>query len=213
MIKIWSSSFIEVVVPKKFDQARVEQMMEEETDRIISKQERARVLEMEYRPATISLKAVTRTWDVCYDDICADSGMVKEQPGSRLHVPGWQKDYRSTANALNGWVYRKANCILPGWLETLNSDLYLDYNRVTIRRQKTVWGSCSAKGNISLNQNLLFLPKDMVDYVLLHELSHIEQLNHSRVFWDLLESRFKGSREMSGRVRTADSLVPKWAKS
>ena len=214
IIKIWGSYLVEVVVPKEFDRSWINQIMEEHTDRIIHKQENARILEVAYRPAAISLKAIRETWEVCYDSANnTKSGFVKEQPGSKLHVFGCQKNIRSTTSALNDWVHRKANSILPRWLETLNSELCLTYNRVTIRRQKTVWGSCSAKRNINLNQNLLFLPKNMVDYVLLHELSHLEQLNHSRVFWELLESRFNGSRGMSGRLKIAYGLVPKWAKA
>ena len=213
IIKIWGSSLVEVVVPTDFDRSCVKQIMEEQTDLIIHKQEKARILKMKYKPAMIELKAVTATWEVSYDDDNTGGVFVREQPGSKLHVLGCQRDIPSTASALNEWVYRKAHCILPRCIETLNSELCLTYNRITVRRQKTVWGSCSAKRNINLNQNLLFLPKRMVDYVLLHELSHLEQLNHSRVFWDLLESRFKGSRDMSARVRIADSLVPEWAKT
>jgi len=211
-IKIWGSSLVEVVVPKDFDRPWIKKIMEEHADLIIHKQEKARIQEMEYKPGMITLKAVTETWEVSYDDESADGVVVREQPGSQIRVLGCQSDIRITASALNGWVYQQANCILPRWLETLNSELCLTYNRITVRRQKTVWGSCSAKRNINLNQNLLFLPKDMVDYVLLHELSHLEQLNHSRFFWELLESRFKGCRDMNVRVMTADSLVPKWAK-
>ena len=61
IIKIWGSSLVEVVVPKDFDRFRVEQIMEKQTDRIIHKQEKVRILEKKYRPAMIALKAVTAT--------------------------------------------------------------------------------------------------------------------------------------------------------
>jgi predicted metal-dependent hydrolase len=62
-----------------------------------------------------------------------------------------------------------------------------NYNKVTIRRQKTRWGSCSAKNNISLNINLVRLPDDLRDYVLLHELVHTRIKNHSKAFWAELD--------------------------
>ena len=213
IIKIWSASSVEVVVPGDFDRSRIGQIMEEQMDRIIHKQEKLRLLEMQYKPEIITLKSVSETWEVSYAYGTTGGVRIVEQDESNLSVLGCQSDIRSTGSALNAWVYQKANCILPKWIETLNSELCLTYNRITIRRQKTLWGSCSGKQNINLNQNLLFLPSHMVDYVLLHELSHLEQLNHSRAFWDLLESRFKGSRSMRDRMKMADSLVPTWART
>ncbi len=213
IIKIWSASSVEVVVPGDFDRSRIGQIMEEQTDRIIHKQEKLRLLEMQYKPSMITLKSVNETWDVSYGYGTIGGVRIVEQDESNLSVLGCQSDIGSTVRALNAWVYQKANRILPKWIETLNSELCLTYNRITIRRQKTLWGSCSGKQNINLNQNLLFLPSHMVDYVLLHELSHLEQLNHSRAFWDLLESRFKGSRSMRDHMKMADSLVPTWART
>jgi predicted metal-dependent hydrolase len=60
------------------------------------------------------------------------------------------------------------------------------YNRVSIRSQKTRWGSCSAKNNISLNMKICLLPEDLVDYVILHELAHTRVKNHSSRFWELM---------------------------
>ncbi|MDP3148816.1 MAG: SprT family zinc-dependent metalloprotease [Ignavibacteria bacterium] len=56
-------------------------------------------------------------------------------------------------------------------------------NRFSIRGQQTRWGSCSRRGNISLNYNLLKFRKEVIDYVIVHELCHLRQLNHSRKFW------------------------------
>lgn len=56
--------------------------------------------------------------------------------------------------------------------------------RFSVRGQKTRWGSCSRRGNISLNYNLLKFRKEVIDYVIVHELSHLRQLNHSRKFWN-----------------------------
>ena len=212
IIKIWGSSFVEVVVPKGFDRTLLPQIMEEQTDRIIHKQQESRILERRYKPESICLKAVGETWQVSYQHDITGGVSVWEQPGYNLHVLGPAYDISGTTNALNEWAYRQAHRVLPGWIETLSLKLGLTYKRITVRRQKTRWGSCSGKRNINLNQNLLFLPKRMVHYVLLHELSHLERLNHSALFWDLLETRFKGSRDMSASVRKAESYVPEWAK-
>ncbi|MBW8000442.1 MAG: M48 family metallopeptidase [Planctomycetes bacterium] len=61
------------------------------------------------------------------------------------------------------------------------------YNRAGFRCQKTRWGSCSGKNDISLNVNIAFLPEELQDYVLLHELVHTKVKNHSRNFWAELD--------------------------
>ena len=61
-----------------------------------------------------------------------------------------------------------------------------EYNRVALRNQKTRWGSCSSKNNINLNINLVSLPQDLMDYVILHELTHTKIKNHSMDFWNHL---------------------------
>lgn len=60
--------------------------------------------------------------------------------------------------------------------------------KVSIRKQKSRWGSCSRNGHISLNQNLMVFNLETIDYVILHELAHLVHMNHSTAFWDLLSS-------------------------
>ncbi len=66
----------------------------------------------------------------------------------------------------------------------------LPFGRLTIRQQKTRWGSCSSQNNISLNRYLVFLPKELMDYVIIHELVHTKVKNHGKEFWQLLETHY-----------------------
>ncbi len=63
----------------------------------------------------------------------------------------------------------------------------LDYKRVFIKNQKTCWGSCSEHGNLNFNYRIIFLPQVLMDYVIVHELCHLMELNHSKVFWAHVE--------------------------
>jgi hypothetical protein len=74
-----------------------------------------------------------------------------------------------------------------GRLQELAKQHGFTYNKVSIRNQRTRWGSCSGKGNISLNIKLVALPPELFDYVILHELVHTRIHNHSRTFWKELD--------------------------
>lgn len=63
----------------------------------------------------------------------------------------------------------------------------VSYGRITMRNQKTRWGSCSSEGNLNFNCRLLFVPDRIVDYVVIHELAHRRFMNHSKAFWKEVE--------------------------
>ncbi len=75
------------------------------------------------------------------------------------------------------------------------------YNRVTVRNQKTRWGSCSARKNISLNIRLAVLPAELMDYVILHELVHTKVSNHSKVFWAELDKYVGSAKAMDEKLK------------
>lgn len=71
-------------------------------------------------------------------------------------------------------------------LVALNQAYGFQYRYVSIRSQKTRWGSCSTRGTLSFNYRLIYLPPPLVDYVIAHELCHLQQMNHSVAFWTLV---------------------------
>ncbi len=83
-----------------------------------------------------------------------------------------------------------------------------NYNKLSIRNQKSRWGSCSGNNNISLNQKIFYLPNHLRDYVLLHELAHTQQKNHSNKFWDILDQIIgkQNTRQARKELRTFEFL-------
>ena len=89
---------------------------------------------------------------------------------------------------------KEAKATLPNRVKELAEQHGLRYGRVTIRCTRSKWGSCTAKGNLSLSLFLMTLPEHLRDYILLHELAHTVHLNHSREFHALVD-RLTGGRE------------------
>ncbi len=81
------------------------------------------------------------------------------------------------------------------------------YGRITIREQKTRWGSCSAAGNLNFNWRLILAPEPVLDYVVIHELAHRREMNHSKAFYDVVESVLPDYKEARKWLRqNGDSL-------
>jgi hypothetical protein len=94
-----------------------------------------------------------------------------------------------------------AKGILTAQLNYLANRYGFSYNRVFIRNQKTRWGSCSSKNNINLNVNLVRLPGELLDYVIIHELVHTRIKNHSKRFWAELDKYVGQAKATAKRLR------------
>lgn len=86
-------------------------------------------------------------------------------------------------------------------LEIYNQIYQYKYNRISIRDQKTRWGSCSSKGNINFNYKIALLPLHLADYIIVHELCHIGEMNHSERFWSLVAREIPNHRELKVEIR------------
>ncbi|MCI5901426.1 MAG: M48 family metallopeptidase [Blautia sp.] len=78
----------------------------------------------------------------------------------------------------------KALEYIPGRVAYFSKQVGVNYGRITIRNQKTRWGSCSSKGNLNFNCLLMLTPPEVIDYVVVHELCHRKEMNHSKAFWN-----------------------------
>ena len=102
-------------------------------------------------------------------------------------------DYYSTG--MQKWLHKtftqaislRAKEMLPPRLKELAKEKGFTYNSCTVRNVHSRWGSCSTGGNISLSISLILLPEELIDYVLLHELCHTIEMNHSERFWALMD--------------------------
>ena len=138
------------------------------------------------RPSNLNLLYLNEHWAVEYLPRASSSVKTNVVDNLKIECLGKVDDLLLLHKALGQWLKYKAEPVITSRLAKLAEVHGFHFNRVTIRGQKTRWGSCSSKKNISLNYKLLFLEPEIVDYVLIHELCHTVEMNHSRRFWDLV---------------------------
>jgi predicted metal-dependent hydrolase len=106
--------------------------------------------------------------------------------GNRLTVQLGPGD-GDVAAVLEKWFREEAARVLKQRADELSDRLGMQYRRMVIRGQKTRWASCSTSGTLSLNWKLMMMPPSVIDYVLIHELAHLKEMNHSKRFWRLVD--------------------------
>jgi len=106
----------------------------------------------------------------------------------------------SRINYLNN--REKARSFIYKRLEYYSEIYGFKFNRVSIRNQKTRWGSCSKKGNLNFNYRILMLPEYLANYIIVHELCHLKELNHSPKFWNLVAQIMPNYLEIKKELKT-----------
>jgi predicted metal-dependent hydrolase len=131
------------------------------------------------------------------------------QPGrTRVHRRGGELLVPvAHGDALERWYRRAARAEIAPRLDAAVARAGTAYDGLTIRGQRTRWASCSASGAMSFNWRLLLAPEPVLDYVVEHEVCHLEVMDHSARFWRLLESRVPDWREHAGWLRRYGSTL------
>jgi predicted metal-dependent hydrolase len=105
--------------------------------------------------------------------------------GSTLIINHRQSN-NGLGRVIEAWYREQAEIIIKKKAGDLCKDMDVTYNRLTIRKARTRWGSCSQKGNLNFNWKLILVPEPVIDYIVIHELAHLKEMNHSQRFWNLV---------------------------
>lgn len=214
LVKLVPGQGVEVVVPKRFNTALVPDILEEKRAWI----ERTRVrmeakgIDLSGRipdlPESIEFRAVDRSYAVNYLD--RPGRVTVTENVTRLMVRGPLDEPLSIIESLQKFTARKAREALLPRLDGMSKQVGMEYSAMRVRRQKTRWGSCSGRGTISLNAKLLFLPVELVDHLLLHELCHTRQMDHSPQYWALVAQFQSDYVRLEDELRQGNTYVPGW---
>ncbi len=203
-------------MPRRCDPRRVAPFVAKHQvwlQRTMAQAQRQNSLRQDYAqrlPASIQLPAVEEHWVVAYP-LLKDGAHVRDAVLTQQRLVVETCDSTQVQQRLQHWLHAHARHHLPRWLSRLSHEFRLSYGACSVRAQKTRWGSCSARGRISLNRNLLFLPPHLTRYVLIHELCHTVHLNHSPRYWVLVGRMDPRFRQWEAELKTADWHIPLWA--
>jgi predicted metal-dependent hydrolase len=216
ILRVTATHGLEVVVPSTAARRQIPEVLAKNRtwiERALKKlcDERvAATRELQTPPAAISLPAVSEMWTVTREHTSGGRPRLEERALCHLHLRAdlngsdWQTLLRS-------WLIARGEKAFSLWLKQLSERTHLSYGRITVRLQKTRWGSCSRSGNISLNARLLFVAPEIATYVLLHELCHTKELNHSIRFWRLVERFEPNWRKLDHALTDVSRTLPRWA--
>lgn len=165
-------------------------------------------------PRSLHLRAVGEHWSVTYAEQfrhqAPGAARARTIDPGLVQVSGKIDRPADVTTALRTWLRQRAAETLAPWLEQLALETRMPYARVTIRNQRSRWGSCTGKKHISLNCKLLFLPRPWTRYVLIHELCHTQILNHGPDFWTLLTQYEPHASRIRREMRLAWQTLPPW---
>lgn len=91
-------------------------------------------------------------------------------------------------NIIKKWLVERFRDVAVDRIKKYSFLIGVNPTKITIREQKTRWGSCSSKGNINLNWKLVMAPMEVIDYVIVHELCHMIEMNHSKNYWNIVST-------------------------
>ena len=210
-VRVYPGGRVEVTVPRGTRPDAVERFVHEHRPWIDARVRELASLRRPHEPVLpgeVRLHALGQSWGVRY--------LERTRPGWRAVADGALEVYGNPANlarnrtSLRAWLTETARAALEPKLFALAAERDFRVEKVQMRRQHTRWGSCSRGGTISLNVCLVFQPIAVVRYLMLHELCHTRQMNHSDRFWRLLEAHEPDYRALDAQLTTGWQHVPDW---
>ena len=161
------------------------------------------------RPGRIDLPAAGERWKVSYSEQQDECPPEVFGYAGVVHVPPDASDLQ-VAGHLQDWLKQRARVVLTPQIQGLSRTTGLRYKRLGFRNQNTRWGSCSSTGTLSFNARLLFCPLPACRYVIIHELVHLEHLDHSPRFWARVADFCPDYRRMEKELERVWARLPDW---
>jgi predicted metal-dependent hydrolase len=209
-VRVFRNGGVEIVVPPRTSPHRVSAFVSEHREWIERQRKRAvPQIDWPLPPEELSLSAIDEHWR-CRVLPSLGRTRVHERDGAELQLRGPVRDRERTRHVILRWLVAHAALRFEAPLRELASQMALQAGRLQIRCQRTRWGSCSRRGTISLNVCLLFQRPEVLRYLMIHELSHLRYMNHSRRFWAEVARYEPDWKALDRELQQGWRRVPSW---
>ena len=201
---------LEITTPFRFNLKNIPLILEEHKEWILTQLAQIKPFSPDILPTDISFPATGESWHINYVAATAKFQLIERTHIKEIVLMGNLEDKVLCKQYLHRWIKKQSARYLLNELTRLSQQTQLSFSKLSVRDQQTRWGSCTSDKAISLNYKLIFLPPELAAYVILHELSHTQHLDHSTRFWALLavfDPAYKLHRQ---RLRHADQYIPAW---
>lgn len=200
---------LEITVPYRFNVKEIPSILEENKNWITKQLIKLQSQQMDVLPETITFHSADETWLIQYIPTSSRLKLI-ERTMREVVIMGKVDDKAKCKALLVKWFKHKASLFLAHQLKTISDAIQLPFEKLTIRDQQTLWGSCTSRKNISLSYRLMFLPMHLVRHIMIHELSHTKHLNHSDRFWNLVATHDVDWQQNRLEMRRAEKYIPVW---
>ncbi len=212
--RVFHSGRVEIVAPLRVSERRIADFVSRHREWIERKssegRQRAATPDAAFPPSQLRLAAFGEQWRLHFAGGRGTLRVLEDGSPGLLAVAGDVGDRQRLRRALLGWLSARARHHLEAWLAAVATDCGFHYARLQLRLQRTRWGSCSARGTISLNVCLAFQRPEVVRYLLVHELAHTRHMNHSVQFWDCVAQHCPQWRTLDQELLDGWRQVPPW---
>lgn len=213
-LKFTAEEGLVVTVPKRYNKKKIPEVLARHElwlNKMNKKfqTERQQRLNEPILPEKIILTALNEKWHVFYKQTAISTVRIKQKENV-IVVYGNIKQQNLCLKALRNWLKEKARETFKALLKKHTSNMQVDYTSLRVANQKSRWGSCSSNKSISLNMKMLFLAENIMNYVIIHELSHITHMNHSAKFWDHVNKFEPNYKTYDKELRSSWKNIPRF---
>jgi predicted metal-dependent hydrolase len=181
---------LQIIIPEGHNIGRIEDLLEENKEWILDKLQEIGKRENTPKPLQQKGIPVLRYLGKKYHIVTildARSPIRVVLQGEKAYITMPENNEILLRQVSESWYRWAAKELFTERVQILAEQMGVKYQKIFIKNQKTRWGSCSSKGNLNFNMRLVMAPPEIVDYIIIHELAHLVEMNHSKSFWQLVE--------------------------
>jgi predicted metal-dependent hydrolase len=208
-VRISARNGLELIIPKRMSRKKAFEFLAEKLEWV---RKHLHLLQVQppalMIPQTINLLGVNEEWEIHY----TDRQKIKLKENKATCGLYFRNDLQETdvQRLLKSWLIKKAKRHLPELIKHHSQTCNLPFNSLSIRLQRSRWGSCTRDKNISLNSRLLLLPPELTRYIIIHELTHTIHFDHSAKFWNHVALFVPNHLALRSDLKKIEQDLPNW---